>query len=96
MCKVRLADVITCPEGEWRRGMGSPIAQKHLDFVLCDPHSTRFVAAIELDDRSHDQPKRQRRDQFVNRVLSEAGIRLVRVQARSHYCPHAIRKHLFG
>lgn len=92
MCKVRLADIVTCSETAWRRGSGSPIAQKHLDFVLCDVHSTRFLAAIELDDRSHHRPDRRKRDRFVNRVLAEAGIDLIRFRARSRYCAIAIRQ----
>lgn len=57
MCKVRLADAVTCSEAEWRAGAGNAISQKHLDFVLCDAHSTRFLVAIELDDRSHARPE---------------------------------------
>lgn len=85
MSKVRLADLVTCSAGEWRRGHGGAISQKHLDFVLCDPHTTRFILAIELDDRSHEAPARQRRDRFLNEVLASVGIRLLRVQARSSY-----------
>ena len=51
--KVRLADVIECPRAAWHMGYGRLIAQKHLDFVLIDPATTRIRAAIELDDRSH-------------------------------------------
>lgn len=90
MCKVRLADVITCTDGEWRRGLGRAIAQKHLDFVLCDRTTTRFVLAIELDDRTHERPDRRRRDYFVNQVLAQTGVRLIRFRARSRYSATAI------
>lgn len=94
MCKVRLADAVTCSEAEWRAGAGNAISQKHLDFVLCDAHSTRFLVAIELDDRSHARPERRRRDRFVEQALSQAGIRLIRFRARSKYCKHEIRNQL--
>jgi hypothetical protein len=94
MCKVRLADAVTCSERAWRSGGGNAIAQKHLDFVLCDSHSTRLLLAIELDDRSHSQPHRRRRDRFVERALDEAGIRLVRFRASSRYCPDEVRARL--
>ncbi len=86
MCKVRLADIITCSQSDWCRGWGGAIAQKHIDFVLCDPVTTRFILAIELDDRSHDRPERRRRDAFVDQVMAGAGVRLIRFQARAHYC----------
>jgi hypothetical protein len=34
---------------------------------------------IELDDRSHEQEKRVKRDAFVASVLDRAGIPLVRI-----------------
>lgn len=94
MCKVRLADLITCSDAAWRCGGGRPIAQKHVDFVLCDPQTTRFVLGIELDDRSHDRPDRRRRDAFVNDVMAGAGIRLLRIPATSQYSAWAIRRRL--
>ena len=88
--KVRLADVIHCrrPGGAW--GTFSAISQKHLDFVLCDPLSTRIRCAVELDDRSHDAPHRRRRDAFVDKALQAAGVPLVRIRARADYPPAAI------
>ena len=86
MCKVRLADIITCSQTNWYQGWGGAIAQKHIDFVLCDPVTTRFILAIELDDRSHERPDRRRRDAFVNQVMADAAVRLIRFQARAHYC----------
>jgi hypothetical protein len=90
-CKVRLADVIDCPASVWSLGYGRLIAQKHLDFVLCDPHNSRIALAIELDDRSHRRPSRRARDEFVDRALRAAGVPLVRVRAASAYRPAAVR-----
>lgn len=94
MCKVRLADAVTCSAAAWRAGAGNAIAQKHLDFIICDPCSTKLLLAIELDDRTHVRPDRRRRDRFLNQTLSQAGIRLLRFRARSSYCPHEIRKRI--
>ncbi|MCI0457457.1 MAG: DUF2726 domain-containing protein [Gemmataceae bacterium] len=89
--KVRLADVVTCPESLWDQVPGRRIAQKHLDFVVCHPVSLRIVAAIELDDRSHARPRRQQRDAFVNRLFRRVGIPLLRYQARSMYAPRELK-----
>lgn len=85
MCKVRLADVVTCAVTRGRHGPFASISQKHLDFVLCDPRTLRIVLAIELDDRSHDAENRKKRDRFVDEVLEGAGVRLVRFLARARY-----------
>jgi hypothetical protein len=83
--KVRLADVIGCADEVWKLGYGRLIAQKHLDFVLVDPATTRVVVAIELDDRSHTHPRRQARDLFLDRAMRTAGVPLLRVPAASRY-----------
>lgn len=96
MCKVRVADVLTCSEADWRRGYGGAISQKHLDFVLCEPRTTRIILAVELDDRSHDAPHRQRRDRFLNETLQAAGIRLLRIRARAEYSVEILRRFVFA
>lgn len=94
MCKVRLADLVTCSDVDWRSGFGGAISQKHVDFVLCEYRTTRVVAAIELDDRSHERPDRKRRDDFLNRVLVASGIAIIRFRAQAFYSVPAIRQHL--
>ncbi|RIK67137.1 MAG: hypothetical protein DCC65_07920 [Planctomycetota bacterium] len=96
MCKVRVADILTCSDADWRRGFGAAISQKHLDFVLCEPRTTRIILAIELDDRSHELKCRQQRDRFLNQTLRAAGIRLLRVKARARYSSDIIRRLVFA
>ena len=88
--KVRLADVIDCPGAAWRMGYGRLIAQKHLDFVLIDPETTRILAAIELDDRTHRLRVRRARDRFVEAAMRAAGVPLLRVPAASAYGPQDV------
>jgi hypothetical protein len=83
--KVRLADIITCSKGAWCLGYGRLVAQKHIDFVLCDPATLRVLLALEVDDRSHERPERRLRDRFVDEALKAAGIPLVRVCAARSY-----------
>lgn len=62
---------------DWRAAL-SKIQRKSVDFVLVHKETLVTVYAIELDDRSHDNPNRIRRDDFVNQIFREAGLRLVR------------------
>lgn len=92
--KVRAADVVLCtPRGE-RRGLFPAMAYMHLDFVLIDAATGAPVAAIELDDRSHEEPDRIRRDEFLEDVLAEAGLPLIRVTVQRGYSATDLRREL--
>jgi len=94
MVKVRIADVVgvTTPYQDKRfwKHFG-PIASKHLDFVICDRNTFDVHFAVELDDRSHWEESRVERDRFVNQVLLDAGIPLVRFPVRRHYNAKEVR-----
>ena len=91
--KVRLADLVTCPDADWRQH-GHAIAQKHVDFVLCHRRTTRIIVAVELDDRSHDEPARIERDAFVDKALAASGIGLIRVPASATYSRWELRSRI--
>lgn len=64
------------PWREWQDRIG----RKSIDFLICD-RDFAIIAAIELDDRSHDRAARVRSDATKNRALAAAGIPLVRWRA---------------
>ncbi len=86
--KVRVADVIEVrrglPKSEWQRAFNR-VSQKHLDFVLCDPHDLSVYCAVELDDKTHGRADRKSRDTFLENALAAAGVPLVRVASRRSY-----------
>lgn len=67
------------------------ISLKRVDFCLVDRHTSTVRMVIELDDRSHQREDRQSRDVFVEKVLKQAGVPLVRIPAARAYDPKAIR-----
>jgi len=79
--KVRLADLIEPIKGKNFQAGFNKIRSKHIDFVLCDPGNLKPVLALELDDRSHDRPDRQARDQFVDNALSGAGLPILHTRS---------------
>lgn len=83
--KVRVADLVFVVGGEGRTSAQNRINAKHVDFVLCRPGDMRPIAALELDDRSHNRPDRADRDDFLDQVFVAAGLPLVRVPARRGY-----------
>lgn len=91
--QVRIADIILVKRGTprpLRRATFNRISQKHIDFLLCERSSTKILAAIEVDDRSHERIDRQKRDDLVNRVFEIAGIPLIRYPAAMAYRPRDI------
>jgi hypothetical protein len=91
MSKVRAAAVVNCSRGDWAAGYGAPISQKELDFVLLKPGTSFVVAAVELDDKTHELPERRERDAFLDAAFDVAGVPLLRFRARARYECRAVR-----
>ncbi len=64
----------------WRK-----ISQKHIDFVLCDPNSMLPVLAIELDDWTHNSPKRKAKDAEKDYILQRAVMPILRILPNETY-----------
>ena len=79
--QVRLADAVEIVQRDpaLRRAALGRVAQKSVDFVVVDGQG-RIVLVIELDDRSHDQPDRRRRDEMVDAVLEHCAIPIKRIR----------------
>ncbi|WP_370608225.1 DUF2726 domain-containing protein [Citrobacter meridianamericanus] len=81
MAQVRLADVVQTAGGLNRADALSlfrQISQWHCDFVVIDARTFAVKAIVELDDRTHLRPERQRRDELFNMIVAQAGIPLLR------------------
>lgn len=63
----------------WSRAF-SRINGKSVDFLICT-NDMKPLIAIELDDNTHDRPDRQKRDIFVNSIISDANMPLLRFKA---------------
>jgi hypothetical protein len=93
--KVRVADIVEVNAPRHSRGWQSAfnrIGQKHVDFVLCRATTLETLGAVELDDSTHQRQDRQRRDEFVDRVLTDAGLKVIRVRCEATYSKGAIRR----
>ena len=97
--KVRIADVV-----EPRQGLGASrrqkafnrISAKHFDFLLCAAGDLSVACAIELDDQSHGQRKRQERDAFVERLCLAVSLPLARISAKRMYTVPEVRAAIFS
>lgn len=83
--KVRLADIFFVARPNENLSFLNRIAQRHVDFLLCNPITMRPLAGIELDDSSHDRAGRKQRDEFVEQVFITAGLPLLRMPVQREY-----------
>jgi len=83
--KVRLADVFFVARPNENAGFFNRIAQKHLDFLVCDSVTMKPLFGVELDDSSHKRNDRQERDEFVESVCKVAGLPLLRLPVQREY-----------
>lgn len=85
--KVGLKDIFFVGKGvgkDYMKYFGK-IAQKHVDFLLCEPNTMKPLCGIELDDISHTSKKAYERDLFVEKVYKDANFELVRISSKYTY-----------
>lgn len=93
--KVRVADLVKVTSktnGERGYRALARIAQKHVDYVLCDPNTLAIVCVIELNDSTHDRKDRIERDRFISTVFKHIGLPIAWVKARATYDSQAIAR----
>lgn len=96
--KVGLKDIFFIGKGvgkDYMKNWGK-IAQKHVDFILCEPGTMKLLCGIELDDFSHTSKKSYERDLFVEKVYRDANFELIRMSSKSGYTQTEIECALNG
>ncbi|MCK5320886.1 DUF2726 domain-containing protein [Candidatus Parcubacteria bacterium] len=93
--KVRLADVVYIPKYYSNNKYNFyRIQAKHIDYLICSNDRIKPLIAIELDDSSHNMPDRQKRDKFLEDMLEDAKLPLVRIKVSLSYDIENIKKQL--
>jgi very-short-patch-repair endonuclease len=92
--KVRVADILTpqktFSKNAWWKAFVK-ISSKHFDYVICDRHTLMPVAVVELDDKSHQSAKVMERDRFIDLACQQAGLPIIRFEAKARYNPGQVR-----
>jgi len=91
--QVHLSSLLYIKKGERQfRTYLNKINRKSVDFVVLDKQNLSPFLAVELDDSSHYQRQRVKRDEFVNGAFEAAEIPLLRIKASSAYDAEEVRK----
>jgi len=70
------------------------VAQKHVDFVLCEPTTLRPLVLVELDDPTYRFLHRSTRDKFVDELAWSAVIPILQALTAQAYNPLDIRQRI--
>ena len=71
------------------------IKSKSVDFVLFTSNYKPQIV-IELDDRSHFRLDRIKRDEFVNNLMNDVGLRIVHIPTSYSYDIEYLTRQIFG
>lgn len=93
LAQVQLSRVLGVKKGFNFREWNNRIDRMSLDFVVCLKDST-IVAAVELDDKTHEKASRIEADAKKQKALSAAGVALVRWNVSALPDENAIRQAL--
>lgn len=95
LAQVQVSRVLGVKKGSKFHEWNNRINRLSYDFVICGKDST-VIAAIELDDKSHDATSRVGTDAKKSKATSDAGLRLVRWNVRSLPSEDVIRGELLA
>lgn len=83
-------------KGRYWKAAFQRINRTSVDYVLCDKETMRPVYAVELDDSTHDAPKRRARDTGVEKMFIDVGMPLVRFRNVGDMTDEDITEHFLA
>jgi len=82
LAQVQMSRVLGVKRGFRFHEWNNRINRMSYDFVICDKAAT-VIAAIELDDKSHESERRIDSDAKKGKATTDAGLRLIRWHVKS-------------
>lgn len=82
LAQVQLSRLLGVKKGNNYQAWSNRINRMSADFVVCNKDSS-IVAVIELDDATHEREDRQAADAKKDKALGDAGVQIVRWQAKA-------------
>jgi hypothetical protein len=92
LLKVGVPDLCEITTREKNKAAFNQVADKQIDFVLCDQTTLAPVVAIELDDSTLYARDRAERDTFMKELFRVIGVALIHQRVQTGYDPAAIAR----
>lgn len=80
--KIGMKDFIDIKKGKDFMRHFTHIAQKHIDFLICEKDTLSPVLGIEIDDSSHQKESRRDRDQSVDEIYNAIGLKVLHIPTK--------------
>lgn len=93
LAQVQVSRVLGVKKGSSFNEWNNRINRLSYDFVICSKDST-VLAAVELDDKSHESKRRTVTDEKKNKATADAGLRLIRWNVKALPDESAIQREL--
>ena len=93
LAQVQVSRILGMKKGSNFNEWNNRINRLSYDFVVCGKDST-VLAAIELDDKSHESNRRSATDEKKNKATADAGLRLIRWHVKALPDESAIQSQL--
>lgn len=94
LAQVQVSRVLGVKKGSNFQEWNNRINRLSYDFVICGKDAS-VIAAIELDDKSHEAAARAKTDAKKDKASADAGLRLVRWHVKAMPNEEAIRSEFF-
>jgi hypothetical protein len=94
LAQVQVSRVLGIKKGSRFHEWNNRINRMTYDFVICDK-SFAVIAAIELDDKSHESERRRDTDAKKNKATVDAGLKLIRWKVKSLPDEAMIQREIF-
>lgn len=91
LAQIQLSRFLGVKKGYNFHEWNNRINRMSLDFLICHKDST-IIAAVELDDKTHEKTSRAKADKKKEKALSSAGVMLVRWNVNALPDENAIRQ----
>lgn len=89
--QVQLSRIIDVAPEAQKQAWLNRINRMSVDFVICATDGAKILAAIELDDSSHDQAERIKADSKKDKALQSAGVPIIRWPVKGMPQPQQLR-----
>ncbi len=80
LAQVQISQIVGIRKGPAWQTWFNKISRKSVDFLICHKDFS-IMAAMELDDSTHDTEERQAKDADKDIALTNAGIKIIRFRA---------------
>lgn len=95
LAQVQLSQLVGLKKGPTWQTWFNKISRKSVDYAICRKDFS-VIAAVELDDKSHDAERRQAADADKDTALEAAGIRIIRWNVKNIPDKDEIRRQLIS